>query len=330
MKRSHMKEITMEVTVGAFIFMILLALGFFTIIFSYENIFAPTHSVAVKFDHVRGLRQGDNVFIRGVQVGRVRSMEIMEDGVRVHATLDYPPNLREDYRVEILPSSLLGGQYISLYEGSPEALSISYDQMLYGATPVDIMEETTATIKTLRESLVEGGILENLESTMLRLSRITEDIEAGRGSLGKIMADETLYENIQKVTENLNNITSMMERGEGTLGRLMTDETVYNNLLEISDNISLISRRITAGEGTMGRLFAEDDTLYEDLVESAAAIRKITTQLAEGEGTIGRLFTDEELYEEAKLLISEIRATIDDFRETAPLTTFTSVFFGAF
>ena len=39
---------------------------------------------------------------------------------------------------------------------------------------------------------------------------------------------------------------------------------------------------------------------------------------------------DDELYEEAKLLLQEIRATVDDFRETTPITTFTSVFFGAF
>lgn len=330
MKRSHMQEISMEVTVGAFMFMILLALGFFTIILSYENIFTPTHPIVVRFDHVRGLRQGDNVYMRGVQVGRIRSLEFMNEGVLVHASLDHPPVLKENYRIEILPSSILGGQYLSIYEGSPDAERISMDQVLRGIRPVDIMDEATTTIRSLRESLDEGGILKNLESTMLQLNKITTDIGEGRGTLGRMITDETLYENLAEVTGSLKEVVAMLERGEGTIGKLMTDESVYENLREISDNLAMVSQRIGAGEGMIGRLLTEDDTLYEDLAASAAAIRRITTMMAEGEGAIGRMLTDDELYEDAKLLIQEIRGTIDDFRDTAPLTTFTSIFFGAF
>ncbi len=330
MKRSHIREIGMEVVVGAFMFMILLALGFFTIILSYENIFTPTHHVYVRFEHVRGLRQGDNVFMRGVQVGRVRTLEFQEDGVRVHASLDYPPTLYENYRVEILPSSILGGQYLSLYEGTSDHPRVDLDTELRGKRPVDIMDEATTTVRALREALEDGGILENLESVMLQLNRITTDIAEGRGTLGRMITDDALYENLTSATEDIKLIAARLERGEGTIGKLMTDETVYENVSRISDDLALISRRIAAGEGMIGRLLSEDDTLYEDLAASAAALRRITVMLAEGEGTLGRMLTDDDLYEDAKMLIQEIRGTIDDIRETAPLTTFTSVFFGAF
>ncbi|MBN2560002.1 MAG: hypothetical protein JXQ75_03630, partial [Phycisphaerae bacterium] len=58
--------------------------------------------------------------------------------------------------------------------------------------------------------------------------------------------------------------------------------------------------------------------------------REVATKLNSGEGTLGKLAQDDELYEEAKRLLHELRATVDDFRETAPITTFTSIFFGAF
>ena len=75
---------------------------------------------------------------------------------------------------------------------------------------------------------------------------------------------------------------------------------------------------------------SEDDNLYRDLSAAAAAIKDVTTSISQGDGTLGKLTRDDELYQDAKLLLNEIRAAIDDLRETTPVTTFTSVFFGAF
>lgn len=120
MKRSRLQETSMEVTVGAFMFMVLLALGFFTIVLSRENLFSKSYTLDVVFESVMGLREGDNVFVRGVDVGKIRRLLIEEDGVHVIAILEQSLELHEDYKVEILPSSVLGGRYLSVYEGSED------------------------------------------------------------------------------------------------------------------------------------------------------------------------------------------------------------------
>jgi len=43
-----------------------------------------------------------------------------------------------------------------------------------------------------------------------------------------------------------------------------------------------------------------------------------------------KMVKDEKLYNDIQSIVKEARATIDDFRETAPITTFSSIFFGAF
>ena len=73
-----------------------------------------------------------------------------------------------------------------------------------------------------------------------------------------------------------------------------------------------------------------DEQVSEDLKVTAANLREVTQRLADGEGTLGKLSKDEELYDDARYLMEDIRAAVDDFRETAPILTFTSVFFGAF
>jgi phospholipid/cholesterol/gamma-HCH transport system substrate-binding protein len=70
--------------------------------------------------------------------------------------------------------------------------------------------------------------------------------------------------------------------------------------------------------------------LYTNLMAAATSIKNISASIEQGDGTIGKLIKDDKLYEEAKMTLHEIRAAIDDFREAAPITTFSSIFFGAF
>ncbi|MBP7830429.1 MAG: MCE family protein [Kiritimatiellae bacterium] len=296
MKRSRLQETSIEVTVGAFMFMVLLALGFFTIVLSRENLFAKRYELDVVFKHVLGLRQGDNVFVRGVDVGKVKALHITPEGVHVLASLEQPVTLREDYKIEILPSSVLGGRYLGVHEGSEDNPLLPEGTVIRGVTPVDLLDEATRTVQLIKKGVEEGRIIEN--------------ISAAADGVRKLMA--------------------RLEEGEGTLGKLLTDETLYANLKDISENLKQITARVNDGKGTVGRLLSEDDTLYQDLSAAVAAVKDVTVSIAEGDGTLGKLTRDDELYEQAKLLMNEIRGAIDDLRETTPVTTFTSVFFGAF
>ena len=286
----------MEVTVGAFMFMILLALGFFTIVLSRENIFTTSYRLDVVFENVKGLREGDNVFVRGVSVGKIKTLQIRPDGVHVGVNLEQPVELHEDYAIEILPSSVLGGRYLNIYEGSHGVPEIPKGAVVTGVTPVDLIDEATKVAQMIKKALEEGKIIENLKSTMAQL----------------------------------NDITAKLSHGEGTIGKLMTDDTVYNDLREITTSLKDISERAAHGKGTIGKLLSDDDQLYTNLVAASVSIRNISTSIEKGDGTIGKLIKDDKLYTELQLTLHEARAAIDDYRETAPITTFSSIFFGAF
>jgi len=75
---------------------------------------------------------------------------------------------------------------------------------------------------------------------------------------------------------------------------------------------------------------AKDDQLYRDVSATATSLKNITGKIERGEGTIGKLTQDDGLYQDVKKTLNEARAAIDDFRETAPLATFSSLFLGAF
>ncbi len=332
MKSNRIRDLSIEVAVGAFLLAILLALGLFTIVISRESLFRPTYSLDIEFKDVMGIREGDNVFLRGVAVGKIRQITVEESAVRVRAAVDRPIELRTDYAIEILPSSVLGGRYLNIYRGSDDAPMLPEDAPIVGITPVDLVDQGTRAIQALRETLEgEDGILVRLGTTMEHMQDLSDRLSRGEGTIGKLLTEDTVYENMEAISADLRTVTARLASGESSLGRLLNDDgRIYENIETMTADLRAVSARIEAGEGLLGKLTSEEDTVYEDLQVTMRSIREISETIVQGEGTLGRLAKDPALYDDARLLIQELRSTLDDFRETAPLTTFSSVFFGAF
>ncbi len=303
MTDKYNKDLSIEVLVGFFMFIILIALGVFTIILSRQNFLQKSYPVAVAFGEVSGLRDGDNVFLRGMKVGVVKETALKNNQVIVRADLDVPVQFREGYKVEVVSSSMLGGKQLKIEEGPLNAAPVSKDAVIVGTDPTDLLEELGAAVASVRE--------------------ITDQVTAGKGTLGKLIYDDTLY-------NNLSNVSDKLAKGEGTVGKLINDETVYNDLKATMANLQEVSGRLEKGEGTLGKLLSKDDKLYNDLSTTMSNLRSITDKVGSGEGTLGKLVNDDQIYVEAQKLLGELRAAIDDMRETSPVTTFSTVFFGAF
>lgn len=338
MKQSSIdREMTIELIVGTFMFMMLLALGYFTIVLGRASLFEKKFPLEVEFSDVMGLRKDDNVVLRGMTIGKIKSLRLIEGRVRVLALMDSPVRLREDYKVTIITTSILGGRYMEVKEGTAIAKPLPLDVMPQGQPPFDLMMEAAQTIHDIRRSLNEGGILTNLEATIASVREVSDKISRGEGTLGKLVHDEGVYnefqavgKDVREVTARLQSILEKVDRGEGTLGKLITDDSVYTNIQSVAANLREISDRLNQGQGTLGRLLSKDDQLYRDVADAAASMKNLAGKIERGEGLLGKLANDETLYNEAKSAVGEIRAAVEDFRETSPVVSFTQLLFGAF
>jgi phospholipid/cholesterol/gamma-HCH transport system substrate-binding protein len=55
------------------------------------------------------------------------------------------------------------------------------------------------------------------------------DINSGRGALGKFAHDAEFANKLQNVVNRLSDITERLDRGEGSAGRLLRDSSLYDN-----------------------------------------------------------------------------------------------------
>ena len=324
------KQIFVESMVGLFSFAVVAALFLLTVVLSQDSLFRKELPLEILFDNAMGLRVGDAVSARGVSVGKVKQIELKKDGVHVLALLRTPVHLRDDYKIEVLPTSVLGGRYLNVHEGTYASEPMHpAPKLLQGSPSTDLISAATKTVEDIRAAL-NDGILEDFKVTMAQVRKIAVKLGEGEGTLGKLINDDAVYGDVQQIAANLKDVSERLAQGEGTLGKLMNDGRLYDDAQAVAANLKDISDRLNQGEGTLGRLLAEDDQVYEDLAATIASFRKMSESIEKGEGTIGKLLSDEAVYREFQALLREGRATVDDMRETSPVTTFTSIFFGAF
>ncbi len=323
------KQVFIESMVGLFSFAMIAALFLLTVVLSRDSLFQKSQPVVVVFKGVMGLRVGDTVSARGVTVGKVKEIELKKRGVHVHALLDKPIHLREDYHVEVMPTSVLGGRYLNIHEGTLDKEPIPIPELLEGRASEDLIDAATQTVVDIREAL-NGGILEDLQASMAQIRSIATRLGEGEGLIGRLLTDDALYGDIEQILANVREVSDALAKGEGTLGKLLTDDTLYADAQAVAANLRQVTDSVAKGEGALGQLLSNDNAIGDDLAATLAAFRAISESIAKGEGTIGKLVSDEELYVEFKALVREGRAAVDDIRETSPITTFTSIFFGAF
>ena len=109
-------------------------------------------------------------------------------------------------------------------------------------TDESLYNDTQSTIKDVRQSLQDvKPAIKRLDQISRDIEIIVKDLNAGKGTAGKLLKDEALYKRINSMSVKINNLLSDAQNGKGTLGKLITDETLYNNLNKTSSNINQLS-----------------------------------------------------------------------------------------
>jgi phospholipid/cholesterol/gamma-HCH transport system substrate-binding protein len=161
-----------------------------------------------------------------------------------------------------------------------------------------------------------------LSLTLDEATAIAGDIRRGNGIAGRLINDETSAKELAETIANLNAITKKINDGQGTIGALINDESIARDVQTITSNLA-------EGQGTIGALLT-NPAVYDNVRQITEDVAAITSSVRSGQGTIGRFVMDDDLYQDLKTAVRIVQRALEEFREAAPITTFTSVFFGAF
>src|SRR5262245_38880064 len=277
------------------------------------------YRVWADFRDVQGLTTGAQVRVSAVKAGTVRDIRLEPDRVRVALELNRGIQLHEGAIARLDFQALSGARFVTIDRGSSDRHLL--------APEATLRSESAAGISQMVDELDKvGGSLRNLADSL------NENQDRLLKTVGE-MLDEN-RQGLQQTVKNLGGITDKLNSGQGTLGRLLNEPTLYHeapatlgSLRESFGDIRKVSGRLARGEGTLGRLLLADDGMYDELRETVASVNVTMSNFADvsdrvrhGEGTLGRLIADDGLYHQAEGALSGVTRATQGIEDTAPIS----------
>lgn len=239
------------------------------------------YDIFVRVSTATGLRKGDPVVYRGVQVGEVKRLIFTREGsVLVRTKLMEPVPLTTDAHAELVPVDLFGRQSLVLQDGTPFAPRLEPRDTITGVAPVTVTTKM-ADLGARAERMLSDSMVSLLQQTLLGSAAATREVARLSASMNKLVAAQhvnvsTLTAEAAGIARNLNQVTNPegvtqmrgnierasarldsatvlfaallegVERGEGSAGKLLRDEALYDRTKSLLGSLEELVRDVKA------------------------------------------------------------------------------------
>jgi phospholipid/cholesterol/gamma-HCH transport system substrate-binding protein len=249
----------------------------------------------------------------------VEKIQLEGDKARVTLKMKKDVQVKTDSTAMVKFTGLMGQNFVSLDFGTPNALVAQNGMVLNSKEQPDI-----SVVMEKIDSVASG--VQNLTKSFSGLK-----IDELLGPFIDFMKDNRAP--LTATISNINSVTFQVSQGKGTVGKLIYDETLYNSALATVTNLqsSLTDARaavadarniiaqVNAGQGTAGKLI-KDPALYNETTASMTNLREILQKINQGQGSVGKLINDQEFYKNAKLTLQKLDKATDGLEDQGPLS----------
>ena len=267
-----------EAWVGLFVVAGILATVILLAVMTDAALFRGRYIITTNVPNAGGIRKGDPVQMKGVNIGRILGFGIGQRNVDIRLEIEGEYPVPKDSRVELKSAGLLGGMVAEVIPGASPDRARGGDVLQGGIGPGvfdkvdelagqadkvavklqtiltdDTVQDIKGTASHARTSLDE--LQQILKEQRAQLRDLTANLKRSSASLDKATSGPELERAVKRMDEltakmdttlatldrsskSLESVLGRMDRGEGTLGKLSKDDALYNNAIEASQNLS--------------------------------------------------------------------------------------------
>ena len=265
-----------------------------------KNIFGTSITVLVHMEEVNGLLKGSNVRFKGMNVGTVAGIEMLNDST-IEARLliqksmaQYIPN---NSQTTINTDGLMGNKLIQIHPQPKYSNTLEEGDILYPMDQIGTQE--------LLDRLDMSG--DYLETTLRNLAEVSQKLNESE-AIWRTLADSTfgteLKTAIRSFTIAGNNATALakegrdllmeIKEGEGLASALISDTTIVNSF-----------------QNTLTQL----DHSTEEAKQVMSDLTQILEEIYDGEGAVGMVLTDSAFSALLMETLLNLEASTENFNE---------------
>ena len=308
-----------------------------------------------RFAAADGLKKGDEVRLVGKLVGKVDSVEFgavpnSKDEKPIVITMvvdakEVAGRIRRDSMAVLAQQGFLGDRVIDITAGTkaaepipeggeiPSADQSGLAQVFQGASDIltqfntvgkqlqELMDNINQGKGTIGKLLHDDAFYVNMNRAILEFQDIGARVGKGNGTIARLLNDPKLYDDLRGATNDVQGIVSDVRAGKGTIGKLITDEQFYKQATEVLAKFNSTTEKLDkiASDIEAGRgtlgKFIKDEKLHDDAQATIASFRNISERIDKGEGSVGKLLHDDKLYNNLNQTTGEMVKLMYDFRQ---------------
>lgn len=253
--------------------------------------------------------------------------------------------IRQDAQFTITTQGVLGEPYVEIMSIDREAAVVEAGEKFRGIDPprMDmILSSAYEGIEGLRE-LVErlnrrgdnpiriddfiNNIADLAHNIDARVVENSEEIDSIIANIDAIVAEiETEKQTLPQIMRNVDSATGRFDRIGASVERAIGDGSELRNTIENVERVSDVAAReaepllaeirgaassanriLTENEENVGESLDNVREITDDLVGASDDVREIVARVERGEGNLGRLLQDEEIFEDMREFVRELK-----------------------
>ena len=245
--------------------------------------------VKVKFHNAGNIEVGSSVTVSGVKKGRVKKIEVAQDGVVIdmQVKIDFP--LKQGTQFSVIESNLMGDVQVEIIPSTiGEELDLSLIQngeKRYGLMKlVSELSSVVVDFQMIIDKIAGDG------NFVMQLDSVIDTTQMVIGKINKSLDKNTVE--FEKLIQNANQLTTKLNK------LVTTNEESISNSLERSSEV-----------------IASVNSTLDDIKDTSTSIRKITDKMQNEKNTTNRLMNDEALYENLMRSSARLDSLLKDIKD---------------
>ncbi|HEY9165542.1 MAG TPA: MlaD family protein [Candidatus Kryptonia bacterium] len=283
MKKSYAALLGLFVAVG-----VLLVVAAIFVIGGRQGIFTKSTEVYVRFNSVEGLKKGAAVRLLGIDVGSVAGIKIWNNVALVDLRIfaDSRKFIRQDSRAMLETEGLVGNKFVLLTPGTENARTIQgFDTLNSMEEPQlsQVIVETRATIASVKNMVDEfAGIL--------------KDVREGKGTLGKLVTDESVYIALKQATYE----------ADSSL-RKVSDK--FTDMANVISGLSVSFNRVADKTDSV---LSGVNSVVQNFDTTSVSIKTMVAQLDTGTGLVSELLHNQAVYDTTLRIVTTTLSAVQE------------------
>lgn len=279
-----------DVRIGLFVLMGIVATTILLYMLTDPATFRGRYKVTTSVENVMGLRKGDPVQMRGVNIGRVHDFDLARDAGDVLVVLEVEGQWQIPVGsvTQLVSPGLMSPKTVMVVPG-PGPGAVPAGTLLPGTAMKGLLDDT--------DSLGEKGeLFLDQMTTLLSDSMIAsvggsaKDLQVLLGEMADVMGSQS--DEIKDLIGSLNRAADGLADATGP---------------ELRDDIASTVAQADSLMGSLGVTSVRFD-------RAAASLETVLGRMERGEGTLGQLSVNDSLYVNLSAAVESVRLLMDDLR----------------